>query len=60
MLMGGDVHGNTEIQFLHRMECYILKIKNCEKVHKVFNDGVDWISPKTSGNKIYECRFQHL
>ena len=43
MLMGVDVCGDWEIDFLHRMVCYVLKMNNSGKLREGSDEGVDWI-----------------
>ena len=43
MLMGGDVPGDRETDFLHIMSCYVLTMNNCGKLQEGSNEGVDWI-----------------
>ena len=45
MLMGGDVHGDWEIDFFHRMACYVLKMDNCGKLREGSNEDVYWMFP---------------
>ena len=45
MLMGGDVHGNWEIDFFHIMACYIATMNSCGKPREGSNEGVDWMFP---------------
>ena len=46
ILMGGDVCGDWEIDFLHIMACYVLIMNNCGKLREVPNEGVDWMLPQ--------------
>ena len=41
MLMGGDVHGDLEIEFFHCMACYVLTMNNCKNLREGSNEGVD-------------------
>ena len=51
ILMGGDIHGNWEIDFSHSMACYVLTMKNHGKVLKVSNKGFDWMFPQFKDTK---------
>ena len=44
--MGGDVHGNWEIDFFHSMSCYVLTMNNSVKVREGSNEGADWMFPQ--------------
>ena len=46
ILMGGDAHGNWEIDFFHSMACYVLTMNNCARVREGYNEGDDYMFPQ--------------